>query len=228
MQSEFVGLSGVAKGNAHGTTLTVANEHICGQLGRGACLPIPPAALVEKNGVPYHVSLDFNLSGQGLPPADSAALVQALPELACGIVLFDVWIVNSDRHQSNLTFDQITGQVQLFDHSPAFLQGPDPINTLQAKYDELGIGGHCIAPQLKSLEGMRMWFERFNAIPNFFIEDAFETAKSVGLLDAQVPPARDFVLNRRARVLELVNAHRTSFPLVLPDEWDRLAAGGLT
>lgn len=219
MQSEYVGLSGVAKGNANGMRFTVANEYICGQLGRAACLPVPPAALVEKNGEPYHVSLDFNLSGQRLPPADCAALVQAHPDLACGVVLFDMWIVNPDRHNRNVAFDQTTNQVQLFDHSHAFLQLPDPIQRLQAHQNALGIGGHCIANALTSLQGMQAWFSRLIAIPEYYIDHTLETATGVGL-DAQLVPAvKAFLLERRAHLLDLVNANQASFPRVAPDLW---------
>ena len=226
MQSELVGLAGIAKGNPHGMVLTVANEYICGNLGRCACLPIPPAALVEKNGEVFHVSLDFNLSGQRLPPADPAAVVAVDPVLACGIVLFDIWIVNGDRHNRNLSFDQGTQRVQLFDHSHALLQGQDTIAYLQQNRDRLGIGAHCLAPHLTSLAGMRPWFDRFNAIPDFYVAETIETAKGLGLSEALEQPVKDYILERRGRLIELVDANRASFPLVPPDLWDQLVGGG--
>jgi hypothetical protein len=47
-------------------------------------LPIPPSFLIEKEGKPHHVSLNFNLAGQSLPPVDAAAMVSAHPKLAVG------------------------------------------------------------------------------------------------------------------------------------------------
>jgi hypothetical protein len=222
MQSEVVGLQGVAKKGDAGHPLTVANEYICGTLGRSACLPIPPAVIVDKEGEAYHVSLDFNLSGQRLPPADPAALVAALPQLACGIVLFDVWIVNGDRHTRNLSYDQAAQRVQLFDHGHAFLQSADPVAYLQQLRDRLWNGGHCLAAHLTSLDGMRFWFDRFNAIPEFFIRDTIESADGLGLAAALTPAVIDYVLERRGRLLEIVNINRATFTNVAADLWDQL------
>jgi hypothetical protein len=80
---------GVAKRATADHPFTVANEYVCGQLGRLLGLPIPPGFTVVAGGTVYHVSMDFNLAGQALPPADAAALVAHDPDLASGIVVFD-------------------------------------------------------------------------------------------------------------------------------------------
>lgn len=229
MQSQFVGLHAVAKGNSVGYPFTVANEWICGQLARAACLPVPPAAIVDKSGEPFHASLDFNLAGHQLPPADPQALANEHPELACGIVLFDAWIVNDDRHKKNLAFDQTTKAVQLFDHSHALLRPPDPMARLQQNATSLAIGGHCLAPVLTNLDGMGEWHSRFNAIPSFYIEDAIRSAVSWGLPASIADSCLNFLLDRRTKLLGIVANNKAMFTGMQPqllDAWAQTTKAG--
>jgi hypothetical protein len=93
-QSFHVGVAGVAKGNAAGLPFVVTNELLCGHLARVLLPPVPPGFIIDHNGTPHYVSLNFNLAGEDLPPADPGAIANARPDLACGIVLFDIWMVN--------------------------------------------------------------------------------------------------------------------------------------
>src|SRR5438128_655766 len=119
MASLHVGVAGVAKAANAGEPYAVASELICGYLARAVLLPIPPGFIIENAGVKHHVSLNFNLAGQALPPANAAAIVANHPSLAWGIVLFDVWVLNGDRHNGNIAYDQPSNRVQIFDHSHA-------------------------------------------------------------------------------------------------------------
>ncbi|MCB9654160.1 MAG: hypothetical protein H6729_08540 [Deltaproteobacteria bacterium] len=51
----------------------VANELIAEHLARALLLPIPPGFIIEHKGKPHYVSLNFNLSGEDLPPANPQA-----------------------------------------------------------------------------------------------------------------------------------------------------------
>src|SRR5262245_35107395 len=104
MASVHVGVAGVAKPANPGVPYALAAELICGGLARAVMLPIPPTFFIENNGTKYHVSLNFNLAGQQLPPANPAALMASHHALAWGIVLFDIWVLNDDRHANNLAF----------------------------------------------------------------------------------------------------------------------------
>src|SRR5262249_23482686 len=115
--SFHVGVAGIAKGASVDLPYVVANELLCNLLARSIFLPTPPGFIIEHNNQPHYVSLNFNLAGHDLPPADAAALVANHPRLACGIVLFDMWVVNDDRHGRNIVFDTASNKVEVFDHS---------------------------------------------------------------------------------------------------------------
>jgi hypothetical protein len=119
--SVFVGMSAVAKMATPAAPYIVGNELVCNMIARALLLPCPPGALLQKNGDTYFCSLDFNTAGHALPPISPSTVVGALPELSWGVVLFDVLIMNADRHPQNISYNTTTGELTLFDHSHAFM-----------------------------------------------------------------------------------------------------------
>jgi hypothetical protein len=73
MQSMHVGVAGLAKCALPAQPYAVVNELICGHLAHALLLPIPPGFIIEHEDKPYHVSLNFNLAGEDLPPVDAAS-----------------------------------------------------------------------------------------------------------------------------------------------------------
>lgn len=221
--SIYVGGQGIAKVASADLPYVVVNELICAHLAKAILLPIPPGFIIENEGTPYYVSMDFNLSGEGLPPADAELIAQKHPELTCGIILFDIWILNDDRHNQNIAYDQATDKVQIFDHSHALLSNKDPRTYLEGKRDQLGIGDHhCLGKELNSLEGMREWVDRISLVPEFYIREVVESVKSVGLSSDQADFCKDFLLERRGKLLDLVRANTAYFQKVQPSLWDNL------
>lgn len=219
----YIAVVGVAKGASAGSPYVVANEIVCGALGRGLGLPIPPGFLVKENGEAYHVSLNFNLTADSLPPADPAALVAALPELAAGIVLFDAWVLNDDRHNKNLAFDTSTTQAVLFDHSHAFLgSGNNGRARLASLVGQPSLGGHCLKQHLTSAAAFPWWQARIMAIPEFWIRMAVEEASHVGLQREDVEYCVNYLLERRGRLIGLLRGNRALFPNIEPDLWDSI------
>jgi hypothetical protein len=215
--SFHVGVAGIAKGNSDSMPYIVANELLCGTLASLVLLPIPPSFLIDHDNRPHFVSLNFNLAGEDLPPADPAALVAAHAELAGGIVAFDVWIANSDRHAGNLAFDQITQKVQIYDHCHAFY--PGTLAALTAKKDDLAIGGHCLSPHLNSLVGVKKWCEYMGSMPEWQIRECVQSASQVGLPANEVDPCVEFLVNRRLHIVDLMTASKATFPNVPADDW---------
>jgi hypothetical protein len=216
-----VGIAGIAKTNAPHATV-VANELVCNQLATALLLPTPPGFLIQHGGAPYYVSLNFNLAGHNLPPADPAALVAAHPELAWGITLFDAWVLNDDRHAQNIAFDTATNHVQIFDHSHALFakRAQMPANAAA-----LGFGNQCLAPRLTTVAGLLKWHARFVALPEFFVrtvvENVAEPQFNVTAADAAF--CADWLIDRRARLKDLVLANRGNFPAVSAAEWNVVA-----
>jgi uncharacterized tellurite resistance protein B-like protein len=228
MASVNVAVSGVAKTSTPELPLAVVNELICADLARAVRLPIPPSFLVhDKDAKPYHVSLNFHLSGEDLPPADAAAIATDFPELACGVILFDMWVCNSDRHASNIAYDKAMKQVTLFDHSHAFLHGQQGKTFLENLRSQPAIGGHCLASQIMKVDGFKTWQDRISAVPEFYIREAVQQTVGIGTMTADLAIfATDYLLDRRKRLPELIQAHRALFPKVELDLWDEPKGGG--
>lgn len=217
--SYYVATAGVAKKATDDHPHAVSNELICGALARMLLLPVPPGFIVERDGTPYHVSLDFNLTGHALPPANPRRLVTEHPGLACGILLFDSWILNHDRHDENVAYDSGTKRVQLFDHSHALLPGRFNRDWLEYNEELLGIGDHCLKGEVVSLDGMQEWHDRIMAVPEYYIEAIVDSAVDVGLPRNEAESCKEFLFLRRERLLDLVSDHLQEFPLVQPDLW---------
>jgi hypothetical protein len=141
-------------------------------------------------------------------------------------VLFDIWIVNGDRHRQNIAYDITTDRVQMFDHSHAFFaNGPAHLSAVE---DQLGIGGHCLVGEIRSLQGMRHWHDRIQSIPEFYIREIVTAAAEVGLPSDQVNFCTSYLLHRRDKLLDLVKRHRANFLKVEAQLWDELTMTGGT
>lgn len=217
-----VAVAGIAKTAVEGDPHVVANELLCTLLARAVMLPTPPGFVVDRDGVPYYVSLNFNLSGQALPDADCELLATRHPWLAWGITLFDVWVLNGERHERSIAFDTIADHVQVFDHDWAFMAGDEARGRLENLVDSTGIGRHCLAAELRDSLGARDWFDRINAVPEFYIREAVRTAASVGLADDDVDFCTEYLLHRRSKLIELVLGERARFPRVPAAMWNML------
>ena len=211
--SYHVGVAGVAKKATTAAPYIVANELFCNSMARLLLLPCPPGATLEKAGEPYFFSLDFNLAGQALPPISASTIVSANPRLAWGIILFDVLVMNDDRHNQNIAHDTATQKVQIFDHSHAFVRPHGDVSaTLKANDGNICIGGHCLAQEINTLDGFETWIDRIKTIPDYFIEGLVEASCLVGLPAANKTECVDFMKKRRAGILEIITNNEDKFP----------------
>jgi hypothetical protein len=176
-------------------------------------LPCPPGALLERSGDTYFCSLDFNHAGHALPPINAAAVVSALPELAWGITLFDILIMNVDRHHQNISFDTNTKEVTIFDHSHAFMTPNGDIDTtLKANQDKPAMGGHCLATELNTWNGFSSWAGKIKLLPDFCLEGAVDEACHVGIPQGKKTAIYDFLRSRRDGIDSIVTNNKAQFP----------------
>jgi hypothetical protein len=215
-----VQMAAVAKKATAAQPYIVANEMICSALARILLLPCPPGAITEHNNEPYFVSLDFNLVGMALPPAPAAKIATDHSFDTWGIIVFDVWVMNGDRHASNLAYDVSTKKLQIFDHSHALLNPAGDISArLTASKDELAIGGHCLANEIATMDGLQDWTDRVRQVPNYFIDGLVDAAEKVGLPAGSRTEVKDFLKARRDNIATLIANKRASFaklPQVVP------------
>jgi hypothetical protein len=226
-QPRTVDLQGVGKwGVLSDTKYIVANEYICAKMGEFIGLPIPPFAIVQGQGShpdPWFVSLDFNLTGKPLPDIDPVECVAHFPSLSVGVVMFDVWIANSDRHIGNINMDHPMSRaprINVFDHSHALfgLAGPDRLKKLR---DALGItesantgaNRHCLIDELQGEQFFDEWFNRIRLTPDFFIDDCCASVAELGILTPHEKElAADFLKHRRDSIQDIAMSDVKEFP----------------
>lgn len=222
-------LSAVAKYNEPDSApYCLPNELICGEIGRFLGLPVPPGAVVHAAGNPrseyWFASLDFNLTGNSLPPVDVDDCVAQLPDLATGLLLFDILVVNCDRHPGNFAVDFLANggpRMSVFDHGHAlfgFAAG-DGLQRLAVLRDRLGASGgsvttgsrHCLLDKLATCDHFDKWLGRISAMPDFFIADLCEAAQGLGIGSAECAAAADFLRYRRDHLHSILQSHRAEF-----------------
>lgn len=215
--ARHLGITTVAKKSSEHSPYIVANELVCNAIARCLFLPCPPGALVEKDGEPWFASLNFNLAGQALPPADARAVATTFPRLSWGIILFDAFMMNADRHDENISYDTTSQTVQIFDHSHAFVQdGGDITQFLTDNVDNIHIHAHCLAQEITERDGFDFWLDRIGQIPDYFIEEAIGAATAVGLPMERRDDCVDFFKRRRTDLGRIVRNHMGHFPELPP------------
>lgn len=211
--SIHVGMASVAKKANQAEPNIVINELICNQLARAIFLPCPPGALIENAGADYFCSLNFNLSGQSLPPSPIGVVLANHPALCWGIIMFDVLIMNPDRHNRNLSYDRVTDRVQIFDHSRAFLPLQTTIDAAIAQNSNgLGFQMHCLKNEIATMDGHDFWAARINAIPDYFIEEAVSEICAIGFPSDKKALTIDFLKQRRSNIASIIKNNIASFP----------------
>lgn len=217
-----VGVHGIAKTNSPGMENVIINEYICQKLAEIICLPIPTGFIVNNGGIPYFVSLNFNMSGEDLPPSDPIQIVEKFPDLSAGIVLFDTWISNPDRHRQNIAHDTFSGQVQIFDHSHALLSNENIIEHLESNKVQANLGQHCLAPVLKNFDGAQEWNNRILQVPEYYIKQIFIDSVDLGLDASLVPYCVDYFLERRQQLFSLLKRSDYTFINLPSDAWAQI------
>lgn len=220
-----IGIAGIAKPSSTEFPFQVPNEIICTDIGRAIRLPIPPGCVVthESGKVVHYVSLDFSQSAELLPPIDARALARDFPELACGIILFDLWMANEDRHEANLSYDTDTKTIQIFDHGRAILSAGGR-SRLEKIDDRKIIDSNCLSGEIRNMSGFSVWNNRIKSIPKFFIEEVVSDAKKFGFPEDEVKFCTDFLLDRRSKLMRLVKKHKAIFHNVTQEDLPGITA----
>ncbi len=214
-QSINIGLAAIAKKATSTDPYIVSNETICNQIAQILLLPCPPGSLLIHENEQYFASLNFNIGGLTLPPADPSLIVDQHVNLSWGIILFDVLCMNADRHTGNISHDQSTNDLQIFDHSHAFVGSHGNVSdTLLARVDHLSIGGHCLAREISRVDGFDMWCDRIKAIPDFFIKGVVGNACGLGIPTSSVDECANALIQRRDQIEALVKNNLNSFPML--------------
>lgn len=213
--ARWCSIAGVAKTNSTGRPFLVANEFICNRLAMMLGLPTPPGVITRlDDGQPVFLILKFGRNAETPPPVKPKDVVEDRPHQAAGIVAFDVWVANPDRHSGNLIYSRSGCPLTMIDHGGALFGAREPgISALEERRNIVGIGGNCLTAHLRTLEGVARWSDRIARLHPDSIEDVCSAAaEHGGLTRDQADQAKDFLLHRQTRVHELVLGSRPLFP----------------
>jgi hypothetical protein len=229
-QAWWAAVSAVVKTNTPtDAPYCVPNELICGHLGRFLGLPIPPCGLLSRRDnptQPYFGTLNFNLDGDSLPPVDPAECASLLPDLSAGVLVFDIWVANGDRHEANLALDISSSppQLSVFDHSHALFgrhlgQVQPRFDTLR---DVLGIADgtdptgnrHCLLDAVTTDVHFPKWLDRIRLVPEYVIDDACRSAIGSGIKPDEAWAGVQFLKYRQARLRDIITSHRDRFTAI--------------
>ena len=212
---QYCSLGGVCKRNTEQQPYVIANELICGRLGLMIGVPVPPGAIVrgENEGELAHVCLRFGQKGERPPPAALDELVEDCPSEAAGVVAFDCWIANDDRHPENIAFVRGTLPVVAYDHSHALL-GPTEGPGRLADHDRT-LAGSQIGSYITDDSHLVDWADRISGISDAAIEALCMRTVLEGAIDqAEAEAVRDFLANRKGRIMDLLRASTQALPNV--------------
>lgn len=228
-----IGVTGVRQASATvyakpASGYIAANEVICGEIARFLGLSVPAFGLAHPGvrGQPvFFCSLDFNFSGQQLPPVNAAALAAALPTFLAGIIAFDCLVANTDRHAGNIAFDSRPGAqpaVVIYDHSHALLghvfgAGTQRLRNLRDRLalnldGQTGGNRHCLANYLTDAVLLVDWCDRAATIPRWWLSNL---AKSVpGLTAIEMDEVVEFLAHRTQNLRNILRTHLHQFPAI--------------
>lgn len=197
----------VIKRNPADSPYTVANEFIASRIGLLLGLPIPPGVIVETEahgGV--HVMLRFGEADEKPPPGNPVELVRDHPDLAAGIVVFDIWVCNGDRHEKNWAYSPKLFPAVFFDHASA-LCGVGSTVTRLTNMAGKPPAASAIWHEIDDVSLFDAHVQAVEALPHRTIHRLFAEAvdaKAFDPNDAQV--AFDGLLARRATLRGILSA----------------------
>lgn len=226
------------KWNSQFRRYCIPNEMICAELGRFIGLPIPPYAVTYPDGHPeikeMFSSLKFTFGGREDRPVIGENVVQHLPKLAAGILVFDVFVVNADRHDENLMVDKmdVPRKIRVYDHDQALLGGgstpTEGIERLRKSRGRLGITGsegtggnrHVLIDHFTMNKEFLDWCNRIYGIPTGFIKRICKAGRDCGLTSDEAEEAAEFLARRRRDLRGILNRHKAEFSSI--SAWETL------
>lgn len=205
----------------------VAIEYVCARLAATIGIPVPPGELGElppDNDVAW-VGAVIEYEGGQLAPADPQVIAVQAPDLAAGIFVFDVWILNDDRPDHNLIYHDDLG-LWAIDHEKA-LAGPQmghPGELTKIRDSPLvadptqGVQEHAFKSCRLDANRLSSWGQRILYVPQSAVKRLVSAGRTAGLYDKyQADEIADFLLHRQQNIHRLV---RLSLPQAKGDTGD--------
>lgn len=199
---------------------SLTNEYVGNRLAAVLGLPVPPGTIaVTPAGDKMFVTLRYSAGGTSLPQVVPAELVQDRPRIAAGIVAFDVWIANWDRHANQIAYVRGLSGVSIIDHGRSLLTLPtgQGAAAVTAARDAPHLYAQsCLLPHVDKLAELEHWAGRIEAIPDALIgEICHSTAADLDLCTpADASALEDFLTHRKKRIMDYLRAEQAMLPRV--------------
>lgn len=217
------------KRNSNDSPYRLASEYVAAQLGRIVGLPIPPCGVTYygDESEPLFSSFDFNQQRARLPPIIPELFVKKLPFLAAGILVFDIFIGNEDRHEENLVVDRVNSpkEVHVFDHDQSLLTGLFLSGTekLHALTNNLGVTGakpfssyrHVFIDHVSNEDDLLMWADRIGGIRDYMIDDQCDFCEKEFGLDPSIGLQLRHYLKSRRSLRGLIKGFKNEFSSIV-------------
>lgn len=187
--------------------LRVGYEFLAARLAAAIGLPTPASEVGQDfEDRQAWVSAVVDLRGEDVAPEDPSVLLAREPDVSAGIFVFDVWTLNSDRHEENVLSHPRLG-VWMIDHEKAFgavhVRNPDALADDDIRNRALTF--HLFRDLSLDHASLRAWAERIRQVPRSAIEKAVYEGHVRGLYAAGTRDALVvFLLHRQREVHTLV------------------------
>ncbi|MFE6387648.1 protein kinase family protein [Nocardiopsis dassonvillei] len=123
--SPMWGTAEVLLKTGHNHPNVVANEYIANRLAYLYGVPVPVGDVwINPEGQRYWVCGALRQRGHELPPPSPADLGNISDQMRARMIVFDTWILNTDRHDGNILCDR-RGNAWLIDHDRTLFDDAD-------------------------------------------------------------------------------------------------------
>ena len=220
IEKRYVGITAVAKRDKE-STFEVFNELVAMRLGQLIGLPIPVGMVLNKDNTFYFASCHILAAGGELPKADLERFAKEKPIEACGVLVFDAWIANTDRHDENLWYDYYADRYFLIDHGRALLDGSG-LTHLRSRADDLALRTDppCLAPHIRSFHAFEFWRQQITALSEAAIRTTAIEAATVGVDQTLALECANWLIKRRRELPQLFRKNTSIFSRLQPSVLD--------
>lgn len=219
---EYGNLKCVVKGR-RGEDVSIANEFICNRLALAIGLPVAPGVVVELDEEDEYawVTMRFTEHGEQPPPVLPDKLCQEEPKVSAGVIAFDCWIGNRDRHSRNLAYSKDYIEPIVFDHDEALFSSEEALGERKLEDDQdTAVISKCLQDEFRAPEELRGWCDRIERVHENVVSDYFNEVQSEGLLGEELAvKGAKFLNTRKSRVRKLLSEAKDRFPKCDPNDW---------
>jgi hypothetical protein len=182
----------------------VANEFVCARLAATIGLPVPPGELGRDYTEQVQwVTAVVGIDNETPAPEDPAVLAVREPDLAAGVLVFDVWILNVDRHEHNVISHRKLG-LWVIDHDQALGLRRTGIPGALDQCKDAPVDRHIFRNCPLDAERLHAWGQRVRNVPRSALRRITVEGARRGLYSsALATELLDFIVHRQSAIHKL-------------------------